>query len=329
MPSLRRSHVLIAVLAAVVLVTAAAPDASAWLPNARKYRVGRAITLDTNLLSRSGLSAWAIDEYLQARTPLPRLGGAFVDAERKYGVNARFLLAAAMHESAWGTSSISLAKHNLFGYNAYDRDPGRYATAFGSYASGIDGVARFMKEAYLTPGGRWYGGRPTLRSMQQYWSSSGRWGESVSRIASRMHLGSLRRRGIKVETPVVHSLVHGGDRARIQVNWSGGALPTAIGFTATWTPVSIDLEPEPAVAASDASEPVAEAPLPKAVTMKAREVRTRDRTGHARGRGANDARRIPAPGHHARRGQAAPALRRQAFHPGGRRARLGGPRRGL
>ena len=50
------------------------------------------------------------------------------------------------------------------------------------------------------------------------------------------------------------------------------------GSLATWTPVSIDLEPEPAVAASDASEPVAEAPLPKAVTVRAREVRTRDRT---------------------------------------------------
>ena len=94
-------------------------------------------------------------------------------AEEKHGVNARFLLAAAMHESGWGTSSISRIKKNLFGYNAYDRDPGRYASAFRGYASGIDAVAKFMKRAYLTPGGRWWSGRPTLRAMQRYWSSSG------------------------------------------------------------------------------------------------------------------------------------------------------------
>jgi hypothetical protein len=273
MSSLRRPQVLVALLAAIVLVTAAAPDASAWMPHARRYHVGRAITLDTNLLSRSGLSAWAIDEYLQARTPLPKLGGAFMDAERKYGVNARFLLAAAMHESGWGTSSISLYKHNLFGYNAYDRDPGRYATAFDSYAGGIDAVARFMKEAYLTPSGRWWGGQPTLRSMQRCWSSSGRWGVSVSRIANNLRLGSLRRRRIKIATPVVQGLVHAGDRATVRVSWKGGALPAAIGFEATWIPVSIDRELESDDAAPGAVERTAAPALPKAVTVRAREAR--------------------------------------------------------
>jgi hypothetical protein len=280
MSLLRRPHVVLAVLAAVILVAAAAPDASAWLPNARRYHVGRPITLDTDLLSRSGLSAWAIDEYLQARTPLPRLGGAFIDAERRYGVNARFLLAAAMHESGWGTSSISLGKHNLFGYNAYDRDPGRYATAFDSYAHGIDAVARFMKEAYLTPGGRWYGGEPTLRSMQRYWSSSGRWGVSVSRIANHLHLGSLRKRGIRVVQPEVRGLVHGGDRVTIQLGWRGGRLPAAVSFDATWTPISIDRAAVPGDAADAAdaaggAPEAADAPLPKAVTVRAREIRAR------------------------------------------------------
>ena len=100
------------------------------MPRARAYHAGRAIRLDTNLLSVSGASAWAIDEYLKATTSLPPLGTAFIAAEKRYGVNARFLLAAAMHESAWGTGYISRKKHNLFGYNAFDRDPLRFATAF-------------------------------------------------------------------------------------------------------------------------------------------------------------------------------------------------------
>ena len=55
-----------------------------------------------------------------------------------------------MHESAWGTGYISRKKHNLFGYNAFDRDPLRFATAFATYAASIDSTARFIKEAYLT-----------------------------------------------------------------------------------------------------------------------------------------------------------------------------------
>ena len=193
MPARRLPTLLVALLAAAVLAGVVAPVADAALPRARQYHVGGRITLDTNLLSRSGASAWAIDEYLRANTPLPALGAAFMAAEEKHGVNARFLLAAAMHESGWGTSSISRVKHNLFGYNAYDRDPGRYASAYRGYAAGIDAVARFMKEAYLTPGGRWWSGRPTLRAMQRYWSSSGTWGERVSRIASSIRLETLAR----------------------------------------------------------------------------------------------------------------------------------------
>ena len=79
----------------------------------------------------------------------------------------------------------------------------RFATAFATYAAGIDATARFIKESYLTPGGRWWGGRPTLRSMQQFWSSSHSWGIGVSRIATSIHLHSLARRSIRFAAPAV------------------------------------------------------------------------------------------------------------------------------
>ena len=47
----------------------------------------------------------------------------FYNIEQKYNVNGIFLAAVGIHESAWGTSTISLEKKNLFGYGAYDRDP--------------------------------------------------------------------------------------------------------------------------------------------------------------------------------------------------------------
>jgi outer membrane biosynthesis protein TonB len=256
MPARRLPTLLAALLAAVILAGVAAPVADAALPRARQYHVGGKITLDTNLLSRSGTSAWAIDEYLRANTPLPALGAAFMAAEEKHGVNARFLLAAAMHESGWGTSSISRFKKNLFGYNAYDRDPGRYASAFRGYASGIDAVAKFMKRAYLTPGGRWWSGRPTLRAMQRYWSSSGSWGERVSRIANSIRLETLRGRSLKFSAPVVRDGLNGGERATVQLRWTGGAIPARLEFVATWVPVILDAEMVDASGGASAAKPL-------------------------------------------------------------------------
>jgi hypothetical protein len=257
MTSRFRPRVTLAVLTAVLLMGFVVPSADARVPRATRYRVGGPITLDTNLLSRSGASAWAIDEYLKATTSLPPLGRAFIGAERKYGVNARFLLAAALHESGWGTSYISRAKHNLFGLNAYDRDPLRHATAFATYAANIDATARFIKGSYLTPRGRWWGGQPTLRSMQQCWSSSHRWGVGVSRIATSIHLGSISRRSITFAAPVVRGTLHGNSEASVRLTWSGGAVPAGIEFVASWEPIELDSDvvaamSSPAVAGVDA-----------------------------------------------------------------------------
>jgi hypothetical protein len=258
MTSRLRPTITMAVLIVTLLATIAAPVVEARGPRATRYRAGGPITLDTNLLSKSGASAWAIDAYLEARTPLPALGAAFMAAERKYGVNARFLLAAALHESGWGTSAIARNKHNLFGYNAYDRDPYRYATAFATYAANIDATARFMRESYLVPSGRWWGGAPTLRGMQKCWSSSGRWGRGVSRIATSIHLDSIRHRSITFASPEVSGTLHGGSQARVRVTWKGGTLPKGIEFVATWLPVELDSE----IVAAAAADLQADAAIP-------------------------------------------------------------------
>ncbi len=251
------TRAILAVLAAAVLMTTGAPDTDA-AGRVRPYRAGGAIRLDTDLLSKSGVSAWAIDEYLEANTSLPRLGSAFLAAERTYGINARFLLAAAMHESNWGRSFISRSKYNLFGYNAYDRDPSRYATRFAGYARGIDGVARFMKESYLVPSGRWWGGTPTLRSMQRFWSSSGRWGENVSRIATSIKLGSLKKRKVAFKAPVLPEIVGTDDTLAVRLTWRGGRVPDGITYRATWTQIAA--EPAPAEAATTGADTAALGP---------------------------------------------------------------------
>lgn len=77
----------------------------------------------------------------------------FYYAEQQYNVNGVFIAAVGIHESAWGTSNISLSKKNLFGYGAYDSDPSGGAYSFTNYSEGIDLIARVFAKYYLNPKG--------------------------------------------------------------------------------------------------------------------------------------------------------------------------------
>lgn len=67
-------------------------------------------------------------------------GDVFVNSQNTYGMNALLFYAFAIHESAYGRSSIAVSKLNLFGYGAYDSNTSNAAT----YASVQEGVERHM-----------------------------------------------------------------------------------------------------------------------------------------------------------------------------------------
>jgi hypothetical protein len=226
----------------------AAPVAGWWTPQARPYAAGGRFGIDTDLLSRSRLSAWAIDRYLAATTPLPPLGTAFMAAERRYGINARYLLAHAMLESGFGTSDIARFAHNLFGYNAFDRDPWRYATRFRTYQEGIDQVAHRIRDNYLVPGGRFWGGAPTLRGMH-YYASDSNWGHKIAAIADGLNLPTLTSLGVRFDGFEARDDLRAGARARLTIRLDPGreGLPPGIRFAVRFRPVSIG-EADPATA---------------------------------------------------------------------------------
>lgn len=151
----------------------------------RPYDPKATFTVDTDLRSESGLTAAEIDAYLASRTSLPALGGAFVAAERAYGVNARYLVAHAVHETGRGASELATTYHNLFGWNAVDADPGA-ATRYPNDAACIDEVARAISGMYLTPGGRWWSGAPTLRAMNVRYASDPAWASKVAALANEI-----------------------------------------------------------------------------------------------------------------------------------------------
>lgn len=113
----------------------------------------------------------------------------FYYSEKQYGINGIYLASMAIHEGGWGTSKIANDKKNLFGYGAYDSNPYGGATAFDTYAEGIDLVARVLVKNYLNPkgteiydgqvaNGTYYNG-PTLTGVNTRYASDKNWANAV------------------------------------------------------------------------------------------------------------------------------------------------------
>lgn len=87
----------------------------------------------------------------------------FYNVDKKYNINGIFLASLAIHESAWGTSQISLDKKNLFGYGSYDATPYESSYEFDDYKDGIELVAKVMVKYYINPvGTKIYDGEKAL-----------------------------------------------------------------------------------------------------------------------------------------------------------------------
>jgi beta-N-acetylglucosaminidase len=142
---------------------------------------GPLFTVDTNLTLPSGETAASLDQFL-AGSALAGLGASFMHAEATYHVSARYFVAHAILESAWGQSTLAQYKHNLFGFGANDANPYGDAATFPSFDACIQYVAQFIEANYLTVGGAFYHG-PTLRGMNVDYASDPNWAEKIASIA--------------------------------------------------------------------------------------------------------------------------------------------------
>lgn len=146
--------------------------------------------IDSNLKERpSPLTITNIDQYLQQQEAkfLEPLGMPIIEASQTYGINATYILAHAILETGWGKSAIYQKKHNLFGWNAVDASPGDSARTFNSDAECIDYVMSRVNQNYLTPGGKYYQGSPSLGNkhygMNVKYASDAEWGLKIAKIA--------------------------------------------------------------------------------------------------------------------------------------------------
>ena len=72
---------------------------------------------DFDVRTKSDVTAEQLDAKFESKegSKLKGTGKYFIEAQEKYGINAEFLAAIAMHESAIGTSAMARRKNNLFG----------------------------------------------------------------------------------------------------------------------------------------------------------------------------------------------------------------------
>ncbi|PJH64022.1 glucosaminidase domain-containing protein, partial [Salmonella enterica] len=64
-------------------------------------------------------------------------GEAFMEAGRQSGLDPRYLVGHAAHETGWGSSQIAQEKGNFYGIGAFDASP--YASAY-DYDSNKAGI---------------------------------------------------------------------------------------------------------------------------------------------------------------------------------------------
>jgi beta-N-acetylglucosaminidase len=142
---------------------------------------GATFTIDTDLTRPSGETAATLNAFLSG-SALAGLGASFMNAEATEHVSARYFVAHAILESAWGTSAIAQNKHNLFGYGADDANPYGDAVSFSSFDACIQFVAQKVAQNYLSNSGAFYHG-PTLRGMNVDYASDPLWASKIASIA--------------------------------------------------------------------------------------------------------------------------------------------------
>ncbi|MEG0918580.1 MAG: glucosaminidase domain-containing protein [Anaerovoracaceae bacterium] len=102
---------------------------------------------------------------------LDGLYAEFKRAEKKYRVNAVFLMALSIVESGGGQNMYR--ENNMFGYGGKN---------YRSKAAGIQDVAKGLSQNYLSENGRYYKGK-TIGAVNKYYCTSSIW---TSKVATQM-----------------------------------------------------------------------------------------------------------------------------------------------
>ena len=98
---------------------------------------------------KCGKTAGQLNKMLKGKGVLEGKGQAFLDAEKKYGINASVLIAIAIHESGNGKSNHAKKRNNIAGIRIAGSKQFR---KFNSVNECIDHLASLLKRNYVNKG---------------------------------------------------------------------------------------------------------------------------------------------------------------------------------
>jgi phage minor structural protein len=132
-----------------------------------------------------GITATQINNWIRAKAPNSPFNGqgqVFIEAQKQSGLDARYILAHAALESAWGSSRIGRTYHNYFGINAYDSNPDNAKKSSNrSLQAGIINGAMWIKEHYYNRGQKTLYAMNHDRNGHNY-ASDKAWGDKIANI---------------------------------------------------------------------------------------------------------------------------------------------------
>lgn len=144
--------------------------------------------LRENVTVISGITKEEMKEVLLNTTgskTMVHLSEAFVEAEKKYGVNAFFMAGIVALESGFATSRRAVEDNNLTGYEVYsDSSEGRL---FSSHEESVLHTAKHLSNNYLKEDAMYYNGLSVDAVQLMYCpdeKEDKRWEEKVDYLAS-------------------------------------------------------------------------------------------------------------------------------------------------
>ncbi|WAB24960.1 amidase activity protein [Lysinibacillus phage vB_LfM_LysYB1] len=185
--------------------------------------------MNQNLKQQSNMTAEDINKWIASKAPKDSLlqgkGDVFMKAAMESGLDPRYLVAHAAHETGWGTSNIAKKKSNFYGIGAFDATP--YASSYGynNTDAGIIEGAKWISKNYADKG------QNTLAKMRNNggkheYATDPLWDDKIAGIMAGAPVGSgaTKKTAWTNQTSSVMSMAatsSAGGRQVIDVNVSG------------------------------------------------------------------------------------------------------------
>lgn len=133
----------------------------------------------------NAITAEELDKWINSKAPdgsiMRGMGETFMKAGTESGLDPRYLVAHAAHETGWGTSNIAKKKGNMYGIGAFDASPYSSAYGYDNTQAGIIEGAKWISENYYAKG------QTTLDSMRNNggkheYATDPAWDEKIANI---------------------------------------------------------------------------------------------------------------------------------------------------